>query len=82
VTHGEELLLTELRIIGDNLGAVRDVLALISRQAEAPDTRTSDAILRLLQVDPHQFSTRPCQTCRAVSALAGKPFGCELPRKP
>jgi hypothetical protein len=31
----------------------------------------------LIYADPHQWSTRPCQTCRAVTAILGKPFGCE-----
>jgi len=35
-----------------------------------------DPILRLLEADPHQFSERPCPTCRTISALAGKAFGC------
>lgn len=30
----------------------------------------------LLEQDPHQFSTRPCQTCNQVSALIGRKFGC------
>lgn len=32
--------------------------------------------LDLIQADPHQWSTRPCSTCRAVGAIAKKPFGC------
>ena len=35
-----------------------------------------DIILDLFDRDPHQWSTRPCQTCKAISALVGKPFGC------
>jgi hypothetical protein len=35
------------------------------------------AALDMFYVDPHQWSTRPCQTCSAVSALTGAPFGCE-----
>jgi len=35
-----------------------------------------DAVLRLMQDDPHQWSSRPCPTCRSVSSLVGKPFGC------
>lgn len=35
-----------------------------------------DASLRLIQDDPHQWSERPCSTCRAVSSIVGKPFGC------
>lgn len=34
--------------------------------------------LRLLQADPHQWSTRPCPTCQAISAVLGEPFGCTL----
>jgi len=34
--------------------------------------------LRLLQGDPHAWSTRPCQTCRSVSSIVGQPFGCTL----
>lgn len=35
-----------------------------------------EAVLRVIQADPHQWSRRPCQSCRAVSAIVGKPFGC------
>lgn len=35
-----------------------------------------DAVLSLIQADPHQWSQRVCQTCRAVSAIVGQPFGC------
>lgn len=35
-----------------------------------------EAILRLLDEDPHDFTSRPCQTCRAVTSLAGRAFGC------
>lgn len=34
------------------------------------------AVLRLLQEDPHMWSARPCKTCKAVSAIADRPFGC------
>jgi hypothetical protein len=36
------------------------------------------AVLQTIQADPHQWSDRPCATCRAVSGLAGQKFGCEL----
>lgn len=32
--------------------------------------------LNTLYADPHQWSTRPCPTCRAISGLIGEPFGC------
>ncbi len=37
-----------------------------------------DTILNLLQNDPHQWSTRGCQTCKAISSIVGHPFGCYL----
>jgi len=45
------------------------------------------AVLNAIQSDPHQWSTRPCATCRLVSGVLGEPFGCDLyraqnPRKP
>ena len=36
-----------------------------------------DAALKLIESDPHQFGKRKCQTCTAVSSLAGRPFGCQ-----
>jgi len=37
-----------------------------------------DAALRLIQDDPHQWSERPCPTCRPISSIVGLPFGCYL----
>ena len=34
------------------------------------------ALADLLYEDPHQWSTRPCGTCRTASGLIGKPYGC------
>jgi hypothetical protein len=36
------------------------------------------AVLRLIQDDPHQWSSRPCSTCQTISGLIGEPFGCSL----
>lgn len=35
-------------------------------------------VLDLLQADPHQWSTRPCSTCQAISKIVSRPFGCVL----
>jgi hypothetical protein len=37
-----------------------------------------ESILNLIQDDPHLWSTRPCSTCRTISSIIGKPFGCSL----
>ena len=39
-----------------------------------------DSVLKLIEKDPHSWSNRPCQTCRTVSSILGKPFGCEKKR--
>lgn len=39
-----------------------------------------NAALALIERDPHQWSARPCPTCRAVSDIVGRPFGCEAKR--
>lgn len=39
-------------------------------------TQIADACARLWEADPHSFSTRGCSTCRAVSGLLARPFGC------
>lgn len=35
-----------------------------------------DVVLNELQSDPHSWSERPCSTCRTISAIVGRPFGC------
>ena len=34
--------------------------------------------LQLIQKDPHQWTARPCPTCRTISRICGKPFGCSV----
>ena len=48
---------------------------------EAAAQKLLTPILRLLQNDPHQWSTRPCQTCQAITDIVGKPFGCVYMRE-
>ena len=35
-----------------------------------------ESILRIVQNDPHQWSNRPCESCRTISSIIDKPFGC------
>ena len=35
-----------------------------------------DAVVETIGIDGHQWSDRPCQTCKAVSGLINRPFGC------
>ena len=41
----------------------------------------STAVSLLLSQDNHQWSTRPCKTCQAATALIGADFGCVLKAK-
>ena len=36
------------------------------------------SVLNVLQNDPHQWSTRPCATCRTITDVTGQKFGCYL----
>lgn len=59
---------------------------IVNAKSEPPSLDKSEAeailrgllspILALVEADPHQFSSRPCSTCRTVSALLGSAFGC------
>jgi len=46
------------------------------RVIEAAALTLVDTVLRLIEGDPHQFSTRGCQTCQAVSSIVARSFGC------
>jgi len=37
-----------------------------------------EAALSIIQADPHVWSSRPCSTCRVISEMVGRPFGCIL----
>ena len=38
--------------------------------------KITDSVADLIFADPHQWSSRPCETCRTITTLIGKPFGC------
>jgi len=35
-----------------------------------------DAVSDLIYEDSHRWSSRPCQTCKAITTIIKKPFGC------
>jgi hypothetical protein len=37
----------------------------------------AESVASVIEKDPHQWSSRPCQTCRIISGLLCRPFGCE-----
>ena len=40
----------------------------------------TEPVLRLWESDPHQFSSRPCSTCQAITSIVGRSFGCNARR--
>lgn len=48
---------------------------------DAAFKRLTKAITDLMQQDGHPWSSRPCSTCRSVSAIVGYDFGCVVVRK-
>jgi hypothetical protein len=40
------------------------------------DAESVAQALDLIQQDPHQWSMRPCPTCKSITAITGKVFGC------
>ena len=35
-----------------------------------------DRVVETIGVDGHSWSDRPCQTCKAISGMIGRPYGC------
>jgi chromosome segregation ATPase len=48
-------------------------------QAEVERLRSND-VMRLFEADRHNFSTRPCSTCAAITTVTKKDFGCTAMR--
>lgn len=36
----------------------------------------AELVARLIEADPHGFGKKGCQTCKSVSAIVGRKFGC------
>ena len=48
----------------------------VEAQVKPANGEQIDAINDLLFEDSHQFSKRPCETCRKITEIIGKDFGC------
>ena len=35
-----------------------------------------ETVANTIYADPHQWSKRPCETCKAITGILGKTFGC------
>jgi hypothetical protein len=53
----------------------------VERVIQAAARMLFKAAARVLNTDPHQWSSRPCETCRVVTGVLGEPFGCDAYRE-
>lgn len=60
---------------GNEIERVRDVTAVAVPQALLMEESFEIAFDRLYK-DPHEWSTRPCKTCREISVNTGIEVGC------
>lgn len=51
-----------------------DIAAAIAQQL-------AEAVARVVEADPHHFSPRPCPSCRTISGLLGRAYGCNAKAK-
>ena len=60
------------------MSEIRCSVPLIRQQAEEIERlkKVLDKINDDIYLDSHNWSLRPCSTCRTISTLIGKPFGC------
>lgn len=66
-----------------------ELIAKVNAETKPETPYTADQILKaavneitekvadLIYSDPHKWSKRGCQTCTAITALIGRPFGCD-----
>jgi hypothetical protein len=40
----------------------------------------AECVAKIVERDPHQWSSRPCHSCATISALLDRPFGCDARR--
>ena len=69
----ERVMTMESTDVRNELAQLCDVVASL----EANVSKETQAVFGLIQQDPHQWSDRPCPTCRAATSILGYKFGCD-----
>lgn len=62
----------DARLLADRVTALTEEV----KTAVGAHRACLDAVVSLVEADPHQWSSRPCQTCASITTLVGYPFGC------
>jgi hypothetical protein len=44
------------------------------------ELRIAELLARLVEADPHVHGPRPCASCKTISGLLDRPFGCQKRR--
>lgn len=63
------------------LKVVSDLANIVEAHLASSTTSVAEMVAHRFEADPHQFSTRPCATCRDISTALGRPFGCVAKRQ-
>lgn len=74
--HDLEDGLRELRSLEMAVDTLGDRVKDLESRADRGARRDLELLARLVEADPHQWSTRPCQTCTTASSVLGRSFGC------
>ena len=53
----------------------------IGLTVENAHARLTKAAIEIWDTDRHNFSTRPCTTCRVLSVIVGEDWGCLAKRR-
>lgn len=73
-----DVAMTAKRFIGTYIVALKDIL-LWYRENESNDQAKRLTLLEALHrlsIDMHEYSMRPCETCRGITEIIHQPFGC------
>lgn len=64
------------KIIQEEIGNMREEPKQVEVAAGEASARLTKVALALWKEDVHEFSSRPCSTCRLLSVVIGEAWGC------
>ena len=67
-------------VLREAMEAVSDGLADVRRKERWVVREFAECVAKVVERDPHQWSSRPCHSCATISALLDRPFGCDARR--
>ncbi len=64
------------RALGNKLVACNGDFYIFEAVEQSVERTLLNQTLEIMSNDMHTVSSRPCQTCKVISNILGKPFGC------